>query len=228
MSLKVTIILLETSLETIPSPISKHPSVLRDAEKRRKDPGKILLDDSLHHQAIASLKDGKKRGRPDIAHFCLISALDSRLSDYMNIYVHTINNDLIWINNKTRLPRNYNRFKGLIEKLFEERVIRNEEVLLKIVDKDLGCLLSSLKGIKILMSGNGEKDEDFFSKIKQEVVVCIGGFPHGNFSKETLRILNENSFVKVSLGKESFTSNYVMNKVICILENLLKEKEQRI
>lgn len=224
MSLKVTIILLETSLETVPPSISRHPSVLRDAEKRKKEPEKILLDDSLHHQAIHSLNDSKKRGRPDIAHFCLISALDSRLSDFMDIYVHTINDVLIWINSKTRLPRNYNRFKGVMEKLFEEKEIRNEEILLKIIDKDLDSLLSSLRGMKILMSEDGEKNEDIFKKAWKEITICIGGFPHGNFNRRTLEILEKNNFLKISLGKESFTSNYVMNRVICNLEKMLMEK----
>jgi len=224
MSLKVTIILLETSLETVPPSISRHPSVLRDAEKRKKEPRKILLDDSLHHQAIHSLNNSNKRGRPDIAHFCLISALDSQLSDFMDIYIHTINDELIWINRKTRLPRNYNRFKGVMEKLFEEKVIKDEEILLKIIDKDLDGLLSSLKGMKILMSEDGEKNEDLFREAEEEITVCIGGFPHGNFDRRTLEILEKNNFVKISLGEKSFTSNYVMNRVICNLEKMLIEK----
>jgi len=216
---KVTLILLDSSLERIPKEIINHPSVIKDAKKRGKNPEKILLDDSIHHSALKLLEDGKNRGRPDIAHFCLISALDSPVSDRIQIYIHTINGEVIWVNNRTRFSRNYNRFKGLIEDLFEKKVIKNGEVLLEIVESDLDDLLSSLGGDIILMSETGEKNVDFLKEqIMKGAIVCIGGFPHGEFKSETLKTLKKYGFTSVSLGKSSYTSNYVVSRILCLME----------
>jgi rRNA small subunit pseudouridine methyltransferase Nep1 len=215
------IILLDASLERIPQSISEHPAILRDAKRRRKKPEKILLDDSIHHSAISHLSLKEKRGRPDILHFCLISALDSRLSKNLEIYVHTINDEIIWINNKTRLPRNYNRFKGLMEDLFERKVIGNGEELMKFVNTNLDELLSSIGCQTILMNEHGKESEDFLRKaMKNNIAICIGAFPHGNFREETLEVMRKHNAIEVSLGRQNLTSNYVINRILCIYEEL--------
>jgi|Deesub1362B_J571_1020462.scaffolds.fasta_scaffold01070_8 rRNA small subunit pseudouridine methyltransferase Nep1 len=216
---KVTLILLDSAVERIPDKILNHPSVIKDAKKRGRNPEKILLDDSIHHSAIKLLQDSKNRGRPDIIHFCLITVLDSPVSERIKIYIHTVNDEIVRINNRARLPRNYNRFKGLIEDLFEKKVIKNDDVLLEIVESDLNELLSSTGCDVILMSEAGEKNIDFLKEtIKKGAVVCIGGFPHGEFRKKTLKILKKHGFVSVSLGKSSYTSNYVVGRILCLME----------
>ena len=215
------IIFLETSLELIPKEILEHPAVVKDAKRRKKHPTKILLDDSKHHSAMQKLKNRWKRGRPDIAHYCLLSLLDSKI-DKMDIYIHTINNELIWINRKTRLPRNYNRFIGLMENLFEKKAIKaGDEILMEIKNCSISDLLFSTDTV-VLMTEHGNKNErDLKNLIRNDenLTVCIGGFPHGNFSEEVLQLMEKVGAKFVSLGNESLTSLYVTNRVICIYEN---------
>jgi rRNA small subunit pseudouridine methyltransferase Nep1 len=218
------LIFLESSLERVPHSIAKHPAVVRDARRRRKKPEKIILDDSKHHAAMGKLERKQKRGRPDILHSCLLSALDSRASNDMEIYVHTINNEIIWISAQTRIPRNYNRFIGLMEDLFEKKVISHADInLLKFLDLSLKELIDSLHPSEIVvMSEDGKIMEGYLRDIfkNEDVVICIGAFPHGSFEDETLEIMREHEATFVSLGREKFTSLYVTNRIICIYEDV--------
>ncbi len=221
---KHTLILLESSLERVPSSISSHESITRDSRRRNKPARKIILDDSIHYPAISSLEDSKKKGRPDIVHFCLISALDSPISTEMEVYVHTLEDKIIWVNSETRLPRNFNRFKGLMESLLEKQVITGgDKKLMEVLDITLNELLSSVEGSKIVMRGNGEHQEDYLKervKAEEDIVLCVGGFPHGDYTESTLDILDKHGFIQVSFGERALTSNYVLNRAICILEGL--------
>ena len=149
------LVFLESSIELIPPEIRNHPSVISDARKRKKNPSRIILDDSRHHAAMKKLFRAEKRGRPDIIHTCLLIALDSPLKN-LSIYVHTFNGKIIWINRETRLPRNYNRFVGLMEDLFEKRRITSgEKTLLEITDLTLHELLDGLGCPVVVMDERG-------------------------------------------------------------------------
>ncbi len=219
-----TLILLDSPLERVPISISSHESIARDAKRRGKSPRKIILDDSIHYPAISTLEDSKKKGRPDIAHFCLLSALDSPISADMDVYVHTLEDKIIWINSETRLPRNFNRFKGLMESLLEKQVVMGgEKKLMEVLDIKLDKLLSSIQGSKIVMREKGEHYKDYLRdrvESGENITLCIGSFPHGDYRKNTLDILEKHGFTEISLGRTALTSNYILNRVICILEGL--------
>jgi rRNA small subunit pseudouridine methyltransferase Nep1 len=218
----LTLIFLETSLERVPKSIARHPAVLNDARRRGKKPTELILDDSKHHTAMKKLPKWRKRGRPDIIHVCLLSVLDSRIP--VNIYIHTINDEVIWINNQTRLPRNYNRFVGLMEDLFKKQVIAHGNTeLLKILDVGLDELINSISSKIVLMSEEGEYNGEELRNIfrsEENVAVCIGAFPHGEFEEETIEIMEKHKAISVSFGKESLTSLYVTNRVLCIYEGI--------
>jgi rRNA small subunit pseudouridine methyltransferase Nep1 len=87
---------------------------------------------------MKKLEESEKRGRLDIVHFALLEALGSPLNreGLLQTYVHTINDYVITVNPETRLPRNYNRFVGLMEQLFESyRVPPTGQILLKLEGK---------------------------------------------------------------------------------------------
>ena len=42
----------------------------------------------------------------------------------LNVYVHTINNKLIFIGENLRIPKSYFRFEGLMMNLFKNKVIK--------------------------------------------------------------------------------------------------------
>ncbi len=214
------IIFLETSLELVPPQIARHPAVVKDARRRKKKPTSIVLDDSKHHSAMKDLDGREKRGRPDIIHQCLLSVLDSRASKFLEIYIHTIDDKIIWINSETRLPRNYNRFIGLMEDLFEKEEIRaGDKVLLKILDLELEDLVEDVD-LVIVMSERGEKGEEFLREAfggEDSVAICIGAFPHGDFDEDTIESLGNAEFV--AIADEPLTSLYITNRVICIYED---------
>jgi len=210
------LVFLESSLELIPSKIVKHPAIQKDAKRRKKKPNGMILDDSKHHSAMKELEKREKRGRPDIVHQCLLLALDSKIED-LEIYVHTIGDKIIWINRKTRLPRNYNRFIGLMEDLFKKKEIKADEVLLKLTDLSLDDVLEGFR--VVVMCEKGERNHDKLRELLQEdVAVCIGAFPHGDFEDSTLNVLNKHKAEFVSIADKPVTALYVTCKVLSLYE----------
>ena len=214
------IVFVESSLETVPKSIAKHPAILSDARRRKKKPTEMILDDSKHHTAMRNLENREKRGRPDIIHQCLLLSLDSPIED-LEIYVHTVNDIVIWINRKTRLPRNYNRFIGLMEDLFKKRKITaNGKTLLEITDLSLKRIIKDRE--VVVLSEKGKDEEVLYDVFKKNFAVCIGAFPHGDFSQKTLRLLKNAEFV--SIGRGTYTSLYVTCRVISIYERVRSYK----
>ncbi|MDI9643039.1 MAG: 16S rRNA methyltransferase [Archaeoglobales archaeon] len=208
-------IFLEASLEIVPAEIRNHSAVVSDARRRRKKVSEILLDDSKHHSAMERLKFREKRGRPDIVHQCLLLLLDSPMRKNFEVYVHTIGGMIIKVAVETRLPRNYNRFVGLMENLFRDKAIRgNGKNLLEIVDLKLSDLVKG-KNV-VLLSEKGDKFSPEF--LKGETAICIGAFAHGDFFESTLRELG--NFKAVSLGRESYSSLYVTSKTLSEYERV--------
>jgi len=193
------LIIAESAIEKIPKGLWKQPSIKSHSEKRGKPPKFILLDRSYHHAAMKNLPQNHKRGRPDIVHFALLEALGSPLNKAgeLQVYVHTINNHTISVNPKARLPRNYNRFVGLMEQLFElKRAPPTGPALLKLEHKTLSHLLQDIKptyAVAFSRIGTPSTLEEVISRLsdKERPAVIIGGFPHGHFSEETVKLANE-------------------------------------
>ncbi len=109
--------LVDSALELITKGIGKHVSIGKKI-RHLGDAGKIL-DSSLHHSIMKTLKNNNGRGRPDITHLFLSDTLSSPLNKWnlLRIYLHTRNNNIFEINPIMRPPRDYNRFKGVFYKL---------------------------------------------------------------------------------------------------------------
>jgi rRNA small subunit pseudouridine methyltransferase Nep1 len=73
--MNINIILLEAGIELVPKEIVNHPSVVKNAKRRKKKPEDTLLDISLHYHAMKKLENVHKRGRPDIIHQALLIML---------------------------------------------------------------------------------------------------------------------------------------------------------
>ncbi len=195
----LTFILAESALETIPKALWKHPAIRSSSERRRKQPQSLLLDESYHHAAMKKLEENEKRGRPDIVHFVLLEALGSPLNGegLLQTYVHTINNYVIAVNPETRLPKNHNRFVGLMEQLFElQRVPPTGQILLEFESKTLQRLLRENTATHVAAfsrEGSPQTLERTVSRLSAEErpAVIVGGFPNGNFSKTTIKLADE-------------------------------------
>ena len=179
----------------------------RHSKRQRKPAKQLLLDRSLHHQAMKRLDDNLKRGRPDITHFCLLEALGSPLNKegMLQVYVHTRENKVITVDSSTRLPRNYNRFIGLMEQLFQQGKIPIEgETLLKLEQKTLQHLLADTEADHILaFSRNGEPKTltEAVSSLqpKHKPSIIVGAFPHSTFSETTIQLADELVCVDVEM-----------------------------
>lgn len=193
--MKTQLIFVEASLEKIPKTLWKHPSVISDSKRRRRHPSKILLYVPIHYTALKkyNIPTGKK-GRPDILHRSLITALDSPFNKegQLNIYVHTQENILISVNSSIRIPLNYYRFEGLMIQLLEEGRIppNGKDSLMKIEDTSLLEFIRKNKRDIYILSRRGKM-------INKEIVsnmmgnsILIGAFQDGEISREIMKEAN--------------------------------------
>jgi rRNA small subunit pseudouridine methyltransferase Nep1 len=198
----LTLILAESSIERVPPLLVKHPSVIAHARRKSKEPSSLILDRSYHHSAIRAAEgrgpsaDFLKRARPDIAFHVLLQALGSPLNreGLLRTYVHTIEDNVIDIDARVKLPRNYDRFIGLLEQLYEEKnVPQGEHPLLSIRKCTLSELVSESGTSPVVAFstlGKPATVEDASAPIVEAdaPAVLIGGFAHSHFSQSTTQL----------------------------------------
>ena len=197
------LILAESALELVPDEIRGHPAVKNQAHRSGKRATEDILDGTFHHSAMKRLPDMEKRGRPDIIHMSLLIVQGSILNreGHLRTYIHTVNDELIEVDPKTRLPRNLERFKGLISKLFLEGELkgRTEEEgaeLLKLTRKmDLEKVLQKIEADKVYALDDRKKVSTFTKVLKDDglglkelkdtkIAIIVGAFPHGEFKTD--------------------------------------------
>ena len=207
----LNIVLADSELELIPSKIQGHNIIKRSAKKSDKNPSEMLLDSNYHHKAMKKLKQSERRGRPDIIHISLLCALESILNKEkeLNLFIHTRNDKVIEIDSETRLPRSYNRFIGLFEKLFKTKTVPKDLELLKLRNETLKNLLNDLNGEKLVMTGEGESVTELKKQFPKsgDTTVIIGGFPKGDY-------ISNPKGKKISIYKEQLTAWSTLNEVI--------------
>lgn len=185
----ISLILAESALELVPLKLQDHPSVLSHAQKLGKNPSEILLDNSWHFAAMKGINNEIKRGRPDLVHFSILEAttIPLYLQNKIKIYVHTIDDKVIYIGQNVHIPKSYHRFEGLIEKLFLEKTIQTDtSILLEIKEKSFSELINEIKPSKVIgFSTRGElrSFEKISSEISDNACIVIGGFQKGHFSE---------------------------------------------
>lgn len=190
----ITVIIGEAALETVPREIASHPSVTRLAERKGKRPEETLLDISFHYAAMKGLRDWERRGRPDITFLTLLDLLERPLNKEgkLQIFIHTLNNFVIWVSPEINMPRNYTRFVGLVEQLFSVGKVPPKGKPLMLLRK--GTIHDLVKGIQhskvIFLTENGRrvKLESYFSELVklENPVLVIGGFQRGEFTNLSL------------------------------------------
>ena len=227
------LILGESALETIPRQLWSHPQIKKYAEKRGKPPQFLLLDRSYHHAAMKKLVENEKRGRPDIIHFSLLEALGSPLNKegQLQVYVHTVQNNIIFVNKETRLPRNYNRFLGLMEQLFEYRQIppKGSPLLTLTENMNLQQLTEEVKPdytIVFSRKGTPKTLDETISTLaeKKNPLAIVGGFPHGTFTNAVMKLADQ----AVTIDREMLETWTVTSRVIYEYEKLVGLPAKRL
>lgn len=147
-----------------------------------------------------------------------MAVLDSPLNQagYVEILVQSIENMLIRIDGKARIPRSLHRFKGLIDKLLSDGRIKNDkgEVLMKVVKNPVKDHLPP-NTIKFGLSQNGGvKTKDFFHQhAAQGYVVFL------NANQKSRDIFPDAEFC-MKLSEYSLSAFVCCTKVCSILEEV--------
>ncbi len=221
------VIFVETALETVPKSILRHPSVRRNARRRGKAPEETLLDRSVHHHAMKGLPNAGKRGRPDIIHFCLLEALGSPLNRAggLRVWAHTVGGYALEVSPETRLPRDCNRFNGLMEQLLKEgRVPPGPgEPLLRVREMSLGELKEAVEPSRtVALTSHGRQSslEALCGELSEEEspLAFIGAYPSGPMEDETLAEADD----AVSIHPEALEAWTVTSRLIYEYEKALR------
>ena len=187
-------VLAESALELVPMEIRKQASVVRDAKRRQKDASQILLDRSFHHSAMARLGDSEKRGRPDLVHIALLNVTGTPLylDGMVRVFVHTYDDQILEIAEKTRIPKSYFRFRGLMEAALVERPKQGLIRTHRMGFKDLVGEISSDAVLGLSVQGKMTSLEGLakMATAARNPCVVIGGFAHGHFSPTTLSVVD--------------------------------------
>jgi rRNA small subunit pseudouridine methyltransferase Nep1 len=193
---RLAIILLESGVETVPEELWSHPQVKKSSLRYGIHPSLMLLDKSLHYNAMYSLPRKWKRGRPDIVHVTLLIILESRAGrrGLIKVYMHTVNGEVYAFEPDERIPKNYERFKGLMAHLLREgRVPPTGRPLIYRISTSLAEFLKE-HGPLILLWEKGRKsfEEEVVARaLAKRGVIGIGAFPRGDFERSTLRKASE-------------------------------------
>ena len=225
----LTLVLAEAEVELMPAELCSHPAVIAHARQRGKQPRQILLDSNYHHAAMNNLPEGRRRGRPDITHLFLLTALESiaNKQEKLQIFIHTRNDQVITVNPKTRIMRNYERFLGLLEQLFETRVVPDtihpllslqENISLKqIIEQQQADSIAALSkdGKPVVLQ---HYFADLKKKNKHHLLFLIGGFPSGQFHTPLDTITNE----VISLYHEMLSAWTVASELLVTYGNMCR------
>jgi len=212
----LSLVIAESALELVPKELQNHNSVLASAKKFNKKPSEILLDISWHFAAMKGIKNEIKRGRPDLIHFCLLEASSIPLyfTNNLQIFVHTVNNDIISLDKSVRLPKSYHRFAGLVEKLFSEKKIEEDgKNLLEIEKMSFKDLIKKIKPSQVIgLSSKGILSS--YHQVAQEAgkdtCIVVGGFAKGQFSDDTKKHLGK----IVSVDKNPLEAHIIISRVL--------------
>ena len=189
----LTLVLADAELEPVPPQLQGHPAVRTSAKRRGRSPGAILLDSSLHHPALKKFPEGERRGRPDIVHLFVLLCLDSVLNaqGQLRTLVHTRNDEVIRIAPETRIPKNYPRFVGLIEDLFQRGAVPEDKPLLTLErGVSLAKLLSEFPAPRWAFSEAGDRINLWteLAALEGDLTAVVGGFPHGDFRSPVAKL----------------------------------------
>ena len=193
----LTLVLAESAIELVPNQIAGHSAVIGSAKKKSKNPHRLILDRNYHHSGILRLgPSGVGRGRPDIAHLSLLTALGSPLNidGVLRCFVHTRDDYVITVDPRVRLPRNTDRFTSLLEQLYEDSVVPSSgRPLMSVKQERLSAFLDQLSpDLTVALSTKGSpKAMDRVAEELQQArkpVLIVGGFPTGHFSPMTTRL----------------------------------------
>ncbi|MHA1685462.1 MAG: hypothetical protein ACTSYD_03525 [Candidatus Heimdallarchaeaceae archaeon] len=228
----ITILLAESAIETIPLELIHTIETRRYLQKVGKRPEEIILDTSYHSNLMQKLPDASKRGRPDIVHFALLAAYGSILGkeQRINVIVHTRNDEVITIDPSIRLPRNIDRFKGLLVQLFKHKQVppESDKPLMRMRLSSLEHLLIEFKKdhdliIEFSVTGEHLNPEQYCKIINSALkpLLIFGAFPHGRIEKLPENLIDK----KIAIFEKGLDLFAVISHILANL-HMYEQKQQ--
>ncbi|MDE1726048.1 MAG: ribosome biogenesis protein [Thaumarchaeota archaeon] len=212
----LSLVIAESALEIVPRELQKHNSVRASARRFNKRSSEILLDVSWHFAAMKNIKDEIKRGRPDLIHFCLLESCSIPIyfENKLQVFVHTIDNKVIFFDKSVRLPKSYHRFAGLIEKLYSEGSIEEKGTkLLEIKKMSFEDLIKKINPRQII-GLSSEGDSSSYQKVAEEIdentCIIVGGFAKGEFSDNIKKHFDKTR----SVDKNPLEAHIIISRVL--------------
>ncbi len=216
------IIFLESSLELVPESIRRHPQVVDTAKRYGIKPEEMILDKSLHYNAMSRIPAKWKRGRPDILHVSLLTLQDSPLLEMglLEVYFQAYDGRIFKIEPETRITKHYERWKGLMAQLLKTgRVPPDDRPLIYAESHSLGEFLEDRGFRLVLMWEQGEYMSPASIAalgMATDAIIGIGAFPRGDFKKSTLR----KAWKRMSLGNRGYKAWGVAYRILYEAERL--------
>ena len=178
--------IIDSELELIPTELFDDFAIRKLAKTKNKNVEDMILDSNFMHRSIEKKFPGmaNRMGRPDIFHHLLNVTQDSilNLKGQLRVMIHTKNDEIIDINPVTRVPRSYNRFVGIMEKLLSKGVVESNtgEVLMELKKGAWKTLIRN-DCPNVLLSPRGEMGRLDTRLNHENINVFIGGFSEGDF-----------------------------------------------
>lgn len=182
-----------------------------------------LLNTDDHFSLMSKRGRDPTEARPDISHSCLMMLLDSPLNKagMLQVYMHTKSNILIEINPKTRIPRTFKRYSGLMVQLLHKLSVHatnGPEKLMSVIKnpvtqyfpvgvKKVGTSVKAKSLVKI-----DEFVEDSF-KDDDTAVFVIGAMAHGMVDADYVDI-------QISFSEYPLSGAVACSKVCSAFEKL--------
>jgi rRNA small subunit pseudouridine methyltransferase Nep1 len=223
--LKLSIIIAESALELVPDEILKHPAVSSDEKRRAIHASKILLDRSIHYAAMRRLENEFKRGRPDLLYLTLLNVTSTPMyqDGLVKVFVHTLNDTVLEIEEKTRPPRSYSRFRNLFESVLYEKpdtgLIRVRRATVNSLVREM-IHADTVVGLSVLGKRLALEDLAIEVLSKKNPALVIGGFPKGHFSTETVKAFDE----LVRIDERPLDAHVVVSRLIYEVERARRDK----
>ncbi|MCG3221617.1 MAG: hypothetical protein H7641_09590 [Candidatus Heimdallarchaeota archaeon] len=226
----LTILLAEAAIEPFPEELLKDIKVRQYLSKLKKSADEVLLDMSYHSHLVEKLPDAEKRGRPDIAHFALLSCFGSILArDHrLNVIIHTYHDKIIHLHPDIRLPKNIERFNGLLIQLFKEEQVppESQKPLMTLSDSSLSNLVNELRNKHDLVIEFSVKGEQMSSSEYSELIhnatnplLIFGAYPQGKLRGLTDGLVDR----KIAIYEEGLDLFAVISQILAS-QQMIEEK----
>ncbi len=236
MSKFLTILLAEAAIELFPKELINDVKTRQYLSKLKKSADELLLDMSYHSHLTTNLPDAEKRGRPDIVHFALLSCFGSILARdrRLSVIIHTYNDKIIHLHPDIRLPKNIERFNGLILQLFKEKQIPpdSQEPLMTVKKSSLSDFVKELRDkhdLIIEFSVKGEqKSSSEYSEIIYNAInplLIFGAYPKGELKGLSDDLVDR----KIAIYEEGLDLFAVISQILAgqqMLEDKLAKLDQ--